>query len=69
MKGYRTVAAAGLTILFGILAQTDWNAFLSDPKAGAVAIISGVVMVVCRALTTTPIFQSQHPAEVKEPKV
>jgi hypothetical protein len=53
MKGYRTYAAAGLTGLFGLLASTDWVAFLSDPKAGAVAMGSAVLMAVMRSVTTT----------------
>lgn len=54
MTGYRTYIAAGLLALFGVLAQTDWVAFLADPKAGAVAIGSGILMAVMRTITTTP---------------
>lgn len=54
MKGYRTYVAAGLTGLFGLLASTDWVAFLSDPKAGAVALGSAVLMAGLRCVTTTP---------------
>lgn len=65
MKGYRTLLVAFLTILSGLLAQTDWDVFLNDPKAGAVAIVSGIIMVVCRVVTTTPIGKSIHPADIQ----
>lgn len=54
MNGYRTYLAAALVAIFGVLASTDWVAFLDDPKAGAVAIGSAVLMAAMRALTTTP---------------
>ncbi len=54
MKGYRTYIAAALMAVFGLLAMYDWNTFLDDPKAGAVALVSAVVMAVLRSITTTP---------------
>lgn len=54
MTGYRTYLAAALVAIFGALATTDWIAFLDDPKAGAVALGSAVLMAVMRAFTTTP---------------
>ncbi len=54
MTGYRTYLAAVLVAIFGVLASTDWIAFLSDPKAGAVAVLSAILMAVMRAFTTTP---------------
>ncbi len=54
MTGYRTYIAGTLVAIFGALASTDWIAFLNDPKAGAVAVASAVVMAVMRAFTTTP---------------
>ncbi len=54
MTGYRTYLAAALVAIFGVLASTDWIAFFNDPKAGAVAIGSAVLMAVMRAFTTTP---------------
>lgn len=54
MQGYRTYLAAGLVALFGALAATDWVSFLSDPKAGAVALGSAVLMAVMRSITNTP---------------
>lgn len=53
MQGYRTYIAAILMAAFGVLAQTDWVAFLSDPKAGYVAIGSGLLMAVLRSITST----------------
>ena len=40
--------------LFGVLALVDWNAFIDNPQAGIVAIISGAVMAFFRSITTTP---------------
>ncbi|WP_442754720.1 hypothetical protein ACNHKD_17275 [Methylocystis sp. JAN1] len=54
MTGYRTYLAAALVAIFGVLASTDWFAFLDDPKAGAVALVSAILMAVMRAVTTTP---------------
>ena len=54
MTGYRTYIAAGLVALFGVLAQTDWVTFLANPKAGAVAIGSAILMAIMRSITTTP---------------
>lgn len=68
-KGYRTLFASFLTILFGVLASIDWNTFFHDPKAGGVAIVIGIIMAMCRVVTTTPIFESKHPAEVKVEEV
>lgn len=54
MTGYRTYLAAVLVAIFGALASTDWLAVLNDPKAGAVAIASAVLMAAMRAVTKTP---------------
>jgi hypothetical protein len=54
MQGYRTFVIAGLQIATGVLAQTDWVAAVNNPKAGAVAIVSGILMAGMRAVTTTP---------------
>lgn len=53
MQGYRTYVAATLVAVFGALASTDWIAVLNDPKAGAVAIGSALLMAVMRSITTT----------------
>lgn len=54
MTGYRTYIAAALVAIFGALAATDWIAFLDDPKAGAVAVASAILMAAMRSVTTTP---------------
>lgn len=54
MVGYRTYIAAGLVATFGVLAATDWVSFLANPKAGAVAIGSALLMALMRSITTTP---------------
>ncbi len=54
MKGYRTYLAASLLAVFGVLASTDWVAFLNDPKAGGVALASAVLMALLRSVTSTP---------------
>lgn len=54
MTGYRTYLAAALVAIFGVLASTDWVAFLDDPKVGAVAVGSAILMAVMRAFTSTP---------------
>jgi len=54
LVGYRTYIAAALMAGFGALAQFDWVSFLSNPKAGLVALISAVIMAILRSITTTP---------------
>jgi hypothetical protein len=54
MQGYRTYIIAFLQVAFGVLAATDWTHVLSDPKAGMVAIASGILMAFMRSITTTP---------------
>jgi hypothetical protein len=54
LTGYRTYVVAGLVATFGVLASTDWVSFMNDPKAGAVAIGSGILMAVMRSITSTP---------------
>lgn len=54
MQGYRTYIASALLATFGVLATTDWDGFLHDPKAGAVAIGSAVLMAILRSITSTP---------------
>lgn len=53
VKGYRTYIAAGLVAAFGVLASTDWVSVLNDPKAGATAIGTAVLMAVLRSITNT----------------
>ena len=54
MQGNRTFIVAGIQVLVGVLAQTDWVAAVNNPKAGMVAIGSGLLMAGMRAITTTP---------------
>ncbi|MCC2111164.1 MAG: hypothetical protein KDJ16_03940 [Hyphomicrobiales bacterium] len=54
MQGWRTYLAAGLVAFGGIIAQTDWISFMANPKAGAVAIGSAILMAVMRTITSTP---------------
>jgi len=54
MTGYRTYIAAALVGLGGIVAQTDWISFMANPKAGAVAIGSAILMMIMRTITSTP---------------
>jgi hypothetical protein len=54
LTGYRTYIAAALVAIFGALASTDWVGFLDDPKAGAVAIASAILMALMRSFTTKP---------------
>lgn len=54
MTGYRTYIAAALVAGFGVLQMTDWNAFLANPKAGLIALGSGILMAVLRSVTSTP---------------
>lgn len=54
MEGWKTYIAAALLALGGVIATTDWVAFLSNPKAGAVALGSALLMAVMRKLTSGP---------------
>lgn len=54
LQGYRTYLAAALMAIFSGLAMYDWNIFMADPKAGALGLFVSIVMMVMRALTTTP---------------
>lgn len=54
MTGYRTYIAAALVALGGIIATTDWLAFMANPKAGMVAIGTAALMAIMRTITTTP---------------
>ena len=46
LQGYKTYIAAGLVAAFGVLAMTDWVAFLSNPSAGATALITSLLFPV-----------------------
>ncbi len=53
MKGYRTYIAAAIVAAGGLVAQTDWLAFLANPKAGIVALGSAALMAAMRTVTTS----------------
>lgn len=52
LNGWKTYIAALVPIVFGVIQMTDWNAFLANPKAGIVALGSGILMAVMRWITT-----------------
>ena len=54
LTGYKTYIAAALVAAFGVLAMTDWVSFLSNPSAGATALVTSLIFAVLRAVTTTP---------------
>jgi hypothetical protein len=54
MTGWKTYFAAIMLALGGVIAQTDWISFFANPKAGAVAIGSALLMAVMRKLTNGP---------------
>jgi hypothetical protein len=60
MTGYRTYLAAILVAIFGALASTDWIAFLNDPKAGAVAVGSAMLMAVMPAGSLTSLLRTNR---------
>lgn len=54
LTGYKTYIAAALVAVFGLLASTDWVSFLSNPSAGATALITSVIFAILRAVTNGP---------------
>ena len=68
IKGYRTYIAATLMAIFGVLATTDWVNFMANPKAGLVAIGSGILMAVLRTITTTPPFEKHSDPKDLQPE-
>lgn len=60
-RGWRTYAVSALTVIFGVLATTDWVAFFNNPSAGWTAIGVGIVMAAMRSFTSTPPFQPDTP--------
>ena len=54
MLGYRTYIASGLVAAGGLIAQTDWIAFMQNPQAGLVALGSAGLMAFMRSITRTP---------------
>lgn len=54
LTGYRTYLVSFMIAAFGVLHMTDWNTFFDNPGAGAVAIVSALIMAALRTITTTP---------------
>jgi hypothetical protein len=54
LTGYKTYIAAALVAAFGVLAMTDWVSFLSNPSAGATALVTSLIFAVLRAVTNGP---------------
>jgi hypothetical protein len=54
LTGYKTYIAAALVAAFGVLAMTDWVSFLSNPSAGATALVTSLIFAVLRAITNGP---------------
>jgi len=52
LNGWKTYITSLVPIIFGVLQMTDWNAFLANPKAGIVALGSGILMAVMRYVTS-----------------
>ena len=56
MQGWRTMAAAGVVAVLGVLQGFDWVTLVNSPKSfGWAAAGTGVLFAVLRAITTTPI--------------
>lgn len=53
ITGYKTYIASLLPIVMGVIELTDWNHFIQNPKAGLIALGSGILMAVMRSITTT----------------
>ena len=54
LNGYKTYLAATLLAVFGVLAQTDWAAFVNHPNSASwVALGSALLMAVMRVITQT----------------
>jgi hypothetical protein len=56
MQGWRTMVAAGVVALLGVLQGLDWVAIVTSPKSfGWTAVGFAALMAVFRAITSTPI--------------
>lgn len=54
MKGLRTFIFGAAVTLLGAAASLNWTDVLSEQNAGIVVAVIGAVIVVLRAVTTTP---------------
>jgi hypothetical protein len=67
MKGFKTILAATAVFVLGILEHEQpqivtYLQSLGIDQAQTISII-GVLVMVLRVFTTTPVFNSTHPAE------
>lgn len=51
LQGRKTYAVAFLTLLVGVLAETDWVKVVDDPKGGLGLIAGSLLMAVMRWVT------------------
>ena len=59
MKGFKTAIVSLALVVLGALQGFDWATLISDPQtAGWVVSAIGVVMMVLRAITDSPMFKS-----------
>lgn len=54
ISGYKTYIVSFMVAVFGILEMTDWYTFMDNPGAGAVALISAILMAFLRTVTVSP---------------
>jgi hypothetical protein len=51
INGWKTYAVSLIPIFVGVLEVTDWAAFIANPKAGLIALGSGLAMAIMRYVT------------------
>lgn len=59
MTGLKTFLFGLAVTIFGALEGFDFTAYLGSEKAGYVTGVIGVIIMILRYLTTTPIFKSE----------
>lgn len=58
LTGYKTVIVGALLAVLGALQGLDWNVIITDPQvAGWVVSGIGVLVVILRSLTSTPVLK------------
>lgn len=60
LTGWKTFIFAIALAVFGALEQFDFTQFLNEDNAGLVATIIGIVVMILRAITTSPIFKKSE---------
>lgn len=66
-QGKKTYVVAVLTLLVGVLAETDWVRFVDDPKGGLGLIAGALVMGVMRWITQQTTVRAAELAEPPKP--